>query len=834
METEDPTMFADLLRRSRLVAGLTQEALAERACVSRKAVSALECGARVSPRRDTVRLLADALGLAPLERAALAAAATTRPRAVPSVPPARTATHPTPPTNLPAPPTPLIGRADDLARACALLRESGVRLLTLTGPAGVGKTRLALNVAADLLPDFADGVFLVSLAPLSDPTLVASAIARTLGLREQGNRPLQDILAEHLGDRRLLLLLDNFEHVTAAAPLLAELLAACPHLGLLVTSRAPVHVRGEQLLPVAPLAVPDLTHLPPREELAQVAAVTLFVARARAVAPDFALTPANAPVVAAICARLDGLPLAIELAAARVTLLPPSALLARLEYRLPLLVGGARDLPERQQTLRAAIAWSYDLLHAGERALFRRLAVFAGGATLEAIEAICPTSPDLEGDVLEWLAALVDQNLLRREAGDLAEQGESGEPRMGMLETIRAYGREQLATSGETEATERAHAEYYLALAERAESELKGSELAVWLARLEREHNNLRAALGWARKRGEVALGLRLAGALGRFWYMRGHLHEGGTWLEGLLASDEPDDRATATPGRMKSLSAAGNLALERRDYSRARALWGESLALCRNLGDQRGIVSALRQLGRVAADQGDYGRAIVLNEESATLARTVEARWDLGAALNNLAGIALDQGDFERAVVLQEEIRAFTPELGDPWATAVSLHNLGEALFYQGDFERAVALQEQSLTLFREMGAPAGVADSLRVLGNVAREQGNFGRARDLYAESLALYLEAHDDGYIADCLESMAKIASARSQPQQAVRLLGTVETLRAAVGAPLPPRERIAQDRLVVAMRAAIGADAFAAAWAAGGALSLEQAIALALEQ
>jgi len=416
METEQPPLFADALKRYRQAAGLTQEALAERAGLSREAISALERGARQSPHKDTVQLLAAALRLADAERAALAAAAR------PHVAPPASSIRVTAPTTLPIPPTSLIGREQEMAQVCALLRRADVRLLTLTGPAGVGKSRLSLAVAAALHAEFPDGVVLVLLAPLSDPALVEATIAGTLGLREQGDQPLHETLTDYLRGKQMLLLLDNFEHVAAAAPLLANLLATCPAVKLLVTSRAVVRVRGEQVVPVPPLALPDPAHVATVAALARVAAVALFVQRAQAVRPDFHLTPENAPAVAAICARLDGLPLALELAASRITLLPPQALLARLEGAsgqppLHLLVGGAHDLSERQQTLRNALAWSYDLLSASEQALFRRLSVFAGGCALEAVEAVCRTIGDIEGAALEWLAALVDKNLLRREEG---------------------------------------------------------------------------------------------------------------------------------------------------------------------------------------------------------------------------------------------------------------------------------------------------------------------------------------------------------------------------------------------------------------------------------
>ena len=821
MKTTQPTLFGDLLKRHRTAAGLAQEALAERARLSRKAVSALECGERLAPRRDTVCLLADALGLTDAERAAFEAAA--RPCAAS---PANSVPPRDPPCNLPAPPTPLLGREREVARALELLRRDGVRLLTLSGPAGVGKTRLGLEVAAELLPAFADGVFLVALAPLTDPTLVASAVAGALGVREQGGRPLQDILVEYLDTKRTLLLLDNFEHVTAAVPLLAALLAACPHLRLLVTSRAPVRVRGEQLLPVAPLAVPDLARLPSVEDLAHVPAVALFVARTGAVAPDFALTPANAPAVAAICARLDGLPLAIELAAARITLLPPQALLARLEHSLPLLVDGARDLPERQRTLRDAITWSYNLLHAGEQALFRRLAVFAGGATLEAAEVVCRTTGDLKGDALGWLAGLVDKSVLRR------EEGPDGEPRVGMLETIREYARELLAVSGELEATERAHAAYYVVLAEQAEPELKGPEQAAWLARLAREHDNLRTALRWTHESGEVEVGLRLAGLLWRFWQVRGHQNEGRRWLEELLALDGRSGCAASLAVRATALHGAGALTAAQGDFAHAMALYEDSLALRRICGDRRAIATTLNNMGQVAAEHGDRGRATVLFDESLVLLRTLGDTWGTATVLNNVGAVAHEQGDYRRAVVLYEESVALSRTVGDQRGVAIALINLGELAQQQGDYRQAALLHEQSLSLSQDLGDGARTALALTNLGDVAISQGDGGRARALYKDSLSLYQTIGHQQGLMRCLEGMADVARVQGKLEQATQLCAAAATLRTATGAPLS-LDRAAPHRTVAILRQTLDDDAFALAWTAGTALLLEQALALALE-
>src|SRR5215204_5645368 len=466
----------------------------------------------------------------------------------PEFPPLRTLESS--PNNLPLQHTPLIGREREVEEVCARLRSPGVRILTLTGPGGAGKTRVGLQAAAELLMEFEDGIFFVALAAIADPALVASTIARTLGLTESSTQPPEQLLKGYLHDRQTLLVLDNFEQVLESAPLLDELLSAAPNLKILATSRTPLRLYGEHEFPVPPLSLPDPGSLPPVEHLTRYGAVRLFVERARAVKPDFSLTEENAPAVVEICARLDGLPLAIELAAARTKLLPPRAMLDRLGDRLKLLTGGARNLPQRQRTLRSAIEWSYELLDAGEMTLFSRLAVFSGGCTLEAMEAICDAESELPMDILEGTSSLMDKSLLRQ------EEGAEGEPRFVMLETIHEYGRERLNKSGEAEEIRRLHAEYFLALAELGESKLRGPEEAKWLECLEIEHDNMRDALSRALDAEEAELALRLAGALWRFWWMRGYYDEGRRWLEAALAKD-----GRASAARAKALEAVGWLA---------------------------------------------------------------------------------------------------------------------------------------------------------------------------------------------------------------------------------------------------------------------------------
>jgi predicted ATPase/class 3 adenylate cyclase len=658
--------------------------------------------------------------------------------------------------NLPAQVTAFVGRERELADVKQRLEEPGVRLLTLTGPGGTGKTRLALQVAGELVDHYPDGVWFVPLAPIARAGRVVSAIAEVLGVRELPGEPIAESLRSFLRTRRLLLVLDNFEHVVDAAPLVADLLADDPGLQVLVTSRTPLRLSGEQELPVEPLGLPSRqTGLRPEEALVS-EAVRLFVDRAQAVRPGFTLTEQNVDTVVAICRRLDGLPLAIELAAARMRLLPPEAIYSRLDSRLSLLTGGGRDRPERQQTLRAAIAWSHDLLDTSEQALFRRLAVFSGGWTLEAAEAVVNAVADPDIAVIDCLEALHANSLIRLVDADGPEG--TADPRFAMLQTIREFAREQLVASGELDDVSEAHATYFTTMASEAEPHLTGRDAATWLERFETEHDNVRAALAWLRDQGHAAPAVRLAGALWRFWWLRGHIGEGRDELEAALALDEPRDGAQ-TSARAAALDGAGVLAETQGDTDRAQALHEQALAISRANDDPVGIAHALGNLGVVAFDRRDYDSAVALLDESLTLARETGNDFLIATALNDLGRVAYEQGDLERAETLYRESLALRRRIGSESDIARALNNLGGVALQMGDFEHAATLFGESLELYRTVSDPWGAAGAMINLALAARDQGDASRATALFAESLERFREAGDTRNSALALLSLAE---------------------------------------------------------------------------
>jgi len=725
--------------------------------------------------------------------------------------------------NLTLPRTPLIGRDHDVATVQQLLLQEQVGVLTLTGPGGIGKTRLAMQVAADLLDHFVDGVYVVSLVPISEPDLVASTIAQTLGIREATGRPLQESLQEYLRDKQLLLVLDNFEQILAAAPLVSVLLTGCRRLKILVTSRATLHLYGEQEFPVPPLALPDAKHLA-TASLSDYAAIALFCQRAKAVKPDFVLTTSNAANVAKICIGLDGLPLAIELAAARIKLFSPAALLARLDQRLTLLTGGAHDLPTRQRTLRDEIAWSYELLTPAEQKLFRRLAVFVGGFTLEAAQAVGNAQGDLAINVLDGVAILVDQNLLRQ------REQPGKEARFGMLETLREYGLAQLEASGEREKIRQDHAIFFVGLAERTEPELLGRGRQQGLVQLEADLDNFRTAMRWSQidpNRAEI--GLRLAGALAWFAHFSNHANEVRGWLSFILQHAIHPTRA-----RAKALWGAGMMAMILGDYQQAHIEFEASVTLWRQLGDRQGLAVALREFCGLLTLADRPIIAHRCGEESVAYWRTVGSSWDLALALDNLAFAIAAQGDKGQARVLFEEELALFELVGDAWGQASALNGLGCLAGQQGDYVTARMHFTKALALRRAEAEKFTLAEALTLLGEVTQRLGEWETARELYCECL---LVAHDNGSMAvfaHVLHQLGTLAQAQNQIQRAVRLFAKAAVLRTSAGGlgshtTTRPAE---QAQAVADVHGTLGEATFTVLWMEGQAMSLEQTLSFAL--
>jgi predicted ATPase/DNA-binding CsgD family transcriptional regulator len=722
--------------------------------------------------------------------------------------------------NLPIQLTSFIGREREISEVKHLLL--GTRLVTLIGVGGCGKTRLALQVANGLLGEFADGVWMVNLAPLSDPALVPQAVATALGIPEQPGRALKDTLADALRPRVLLLLLDNCEHVLSSCAQLADaLLRDCPDLRILTTSREPLGIAGEIRWRVPPLSLPDLQHLPPKEGLTRYDAVRLFLERAVAADSTFAMTDSSARAVADICQQLDGIPLAIELAAPWVRVLTVEQIIARLCDRFQLQMSGSRMALPRHQTLRAAIDWSYDLLSEKERILLNRLSVFRGGCTLEAAEAVCSGSGMELPDILNSLTQLVDKSLVSVET-------HGGEARYRLLETIRQYGRDRLMESGEATDMQRRHRDWYLALAERGEPELRGPAQVAWLVRFETEHDNLRAALDWSKTdEGGAEAGLRLAGALHGFWHMRGYLNEGREWLEAALSTSQ-DAPASV---RARALCGAGVLALRQGDLG-AEILLQQSLALFQELSDKWAIAYSLHHLAHVMEKRGDYDQATALFEQSLALFKEVGNKWGVGWSLHCLGHAVLIQGDYSRATALLEESLPICREVGNTWTLAYVLDSLGTVAEKQGNYERAMTLLAEALARARQVGDKYHIPALQYELANVSLHRGDNERAVTLYREGLVLRREIGDKPGLAECLDGLAGVACAQGYHEQAARLFGASEVLRETLAFHRAPSDQDDHDRRVASVRSALGKKSCGAAWAKGRAMTLEQAIEYAL--
>ena len=683
---------------------------------------------------------------------------------------------------VPAPLTPLIGRECELAAIQSMMQRDGVRLLTLTGTGGVGKTRLALEATRGLAAAFTDGVTFVRLAAVRDrpegaPALLAASLTRAFDL-DPGDRPPLMTLIDHLRQLHLLLMLDNFEHLTAAAPILTELLEAAPGLSILVTSRTRLRLSGEHDLPVPPLAVPGRAagNRPlPLDQIAASPAVHLFVERARAVAHGFALTEANAETIAEICRRLDGLPLAIELAAARTRVLSPSALLARLTNRLHLLEGGPRDQPARLRTMRDAIAWSYDLLPPEKQVLFRRLAVFVGGCPLDAAEAVCAVS-GCHGDVVESLTELIDESLVQR------GEGAGGEWRFSMLETVRDYGLERLATSGEEETVRDAHADWCLAFAERAAPELTGPDYAAWVERIEAELGNIRAAHVWLFDRGAVERALHLGGALGWFWSSGGHFQEGQSLFARLIAMPGADEAPAALA---KVLWSAGDIENWLGHQDRAEEHFERALTIFRRIDDPSGVVAMLRGLGSVA----------------------------------------IDREDLERASDLLGQVVSLAPRVGAGWEAAAATNLLGTVAFTRGDYAEALRHSETALALWRELGDSGHAGAALRNVAQAALAVGDYARAASAAREAMGDVVTAGDDALACECCEVAAGLAEADGDFARATRLLAAADAGLRRIGITRRPAMQAVFHTMIAAARRSLGEEAFLAAWSAGEVLSLQ---------
>ena len=836
--------FGDWLKQSRREYDLTQFDLADRIGCSVATIQKIEAGVR-RPSRQVAQLLADFFRVGEVDRssfiqfargtsaiadaddldfdAPLDADGATSPVLVQEQP---QAVEPAPRKaagNLSVPITPLVGREQEIAELRERLASGRARLLTLTGPPGIGKTRLAIEAALQVLDRFEDGVFFVALAPIRDYRLVAPAIVEALGLRDNGNLPSEDALKAYLQDKRMLLVLDNFEQVIDAASVVVGLLQTAPDLKVMVTSRAALNVLGEQQFPIAPLSLPELTNLPGVDTLLTYPSIRLFVERAQATGPDFRLTPENAQAVAAICTRLDGLPLAIELIAARTKLLPPHSLLARLSKGLSMLKGGLQDLPARQQTLQDAIAWSYDLLDEGEKMLFARLSTFSGGSTLNAIEAICNAHNDLPVDTLEGVQSLSDKSLL------VQSLGRDEEPRFSMLKTIHEYAAERLKESGETSQLRDLHLQYYLAMAEAADEQVKGTQQPIWFARLRSEHENLRAAIEWTFEREQWEMGAVLTSYLEFFW-RQGYPSEGRRWMEALVQHSD-----SISPGNMGRLYIAlGQFSNDQGDIPQAREWLEQAMEIGKSLGNRELVGRALENMAWGEMICGDFqtardfgAQAIAIWDELGDSYKHRAARtlYILGAT----AAYGNDLAEAERAF---SRVIGLARELGQIEMMAGALNGLGVAQHFTGKYEAALAHYNEALTLSRQVELPLQVAPVTGNLGKLSRRMGNYEEARKYLTECMVLNLSLGLRDNIAETLMDFAELASAESKHERAALLYGAGETLLAELEMPFPALAVLELQAYIAETRAALGDDRYNALWTRGTQLSTNRAVDYAL--
>ncbi len=831
--------FGQWLKQRRQQLDLTQEAVASAIGCSANTIRKIESSKR-RPSRQIAELLADFLAVTPVERSTFvqwargtalpgrllmfttqevsAASMDARGSSAPDSEGARA-------SPLPGLPTQLIGRERELAQIKALLWRSTTRLLTLLGPPGIGKTSLSIALAQAVQADFKDGLVYVSLGPVSDPSLVAGTLAEALGVRETPARALLDSLQDALRDKQMLLILDNFEHIVSAAPLLADLLAAAAQLKVIITSRSPLHLRGEKLVEVRPLGMPDPEHIPPLEELEQISSVALFVERVRDVNSDFVLTPENAPVVSDICARLDGLPLAIELAAARTRLLSLSALLSRLDRQLTVLAGGPRDTPVHHQTLRDALESSYRLLGAGEQELFRRLGIFPGPFTLEAAEGVA-------GATLDQMEAILDQSLLR------SQLSVDGQPATDnwllttdnwyvMLMPVREFALEQLDATGERHDIALKHARYFLDMALATEPEYRGPNQKLWLDRIEAAYNDIRAALDWTLKNEQVEIALRLSGVMRHYWMSRGYRQEGLAWLEQALAQgrDAPAD------ARAVGLLALGHLSSRHGEHNAAERYFSRAVELSREAGERLLLTNSLMGLGQALANLGEYEHAIQAFQECISISEELGDKVNVARALGGLGRVMSRQGDFAQAIAWHEKALVIRRQLGIPIEIAQNLQNLGSQALKQGDYRRAMAYAEESAAIDSEVGNKENLTYSLGLAGKAALGLGDYERAATNFSRCLSVFVELGAITMVAFVFEEIARVDILLGQPAKAARLFGVAEALRKSVGAAVDLPDRAERDETIASLRQSLSDPQFNAAWTVGRAMPLEEAIAYA---